>query len=613
MEGKTLQGRGVGSAGIEETAAARCDTASANRLTVPIDADRLRAAVREILSEECPVDVEFPEADDFWRSRWLWCVNGAHSRVLEHEEPDKSADSDLDVSRWHRRSYIEEYQGNLLTGWSGRVYYSGSEKLEHGKSRAIFAADTATYVNFSHLLAPIENAWFNKRVVLDPGMDGSYGIYRRMRRLQSRGGVNVMLDYDDFNSQHTLEAQAIVIEEAGRHCGYDDERLGKLVRSYWQGDVYVKGRCYGRLKGTLMSGHRATSFCNSILNCAYLRCQVPNFDSMVSMHVGDDVYISCRGYEEAGSIMDALPGTGLRMNPAKQSVGTVSGEFLRMAVGPNMAYGYAARTVASLISGNWANDYRLAPDEALRSMVGQLWAFKNRTKNLRAGLLAVSTLCRITGWSRGLCEKVALCKVSVNGSPTQEEHQTSSRWELTLEQRTVDATPGRVGKYPIKMLRHTASSDYLSSCATPVELTAMGLAGVGVLQAMVESSYRKTLVEPEAEDTSTAGAGLKFTRVKTQLLAGSVDASEALSRRPDVGLLSKYPLLQLMKGRLNKKILANLLRLVGDSGYGDVYRKAWGTEARTVTVVGWIPYADATRLGGRVTEDILYTTFPMCF
>ncbi len=104
-----------------------------------------------------------------------------------------------------------------------------------------------------------------------------------------------MLDYDDFNSQHSLESIKLLFETVCEYVGYDADLSARVINSFDQSEVYVGGAKCGRLRGTLMSGHRGTTFINTILNEAYILCAYPRARNYYRLHVGDDVYI--RTYE----------------------------------------------------------------------------------------------------------------------------------------------------------------------------------------------------------------------------------------------------------------------------------------------------------------------------
>ncbi len=151
-EVQTLQGRGAGHVDLQDEAMYRCSPTAVKSKVLHLDQNVLRTHIRSILRCELdPTTEHFKEKDKFWTSRWLWCVNGAHNRVLEKEEPVYSIGSDL-PKRVHRCVSVERCEVNPLDSWSGKTYYTASEKLEHGKRRAIFSCNSASYVCFEHLL-----------------------------------------------------------------------------------------------------------------------------------------------------------------------------------------------------------------------------------------------------------------------------------------------------------------------------------------------------------------------------------------------------------------------------------------------------------------------------
>ncbi|CEF60581.1 RNA-directed RNA polymerase, luteovirus family-containing protein [Strongyloides ratti] len=135
------------------------------------------------------------------------------------------------------------------------VYITTSSKLETGKTRLLLASDT--------------------RILLDPGKSVSCYVVDRVKQLSGR--VNIMLDYDDFNSQHSLFAQHVVIDEVCKYVRYNEHNGKRLVDSFNHIYVYCKEKCLGKARYGLMSGHRGITFLNSILNVAYIRLTSDDF------------------------------------------------------------------------------------------------------------------------------------------------------------------------------------------------------------------------------------------------------------------------------------------------------------------------------------------------
>jgi len=125
-----------------------------------------------------------------------------------------------------------------------------------------------------------------------------------------------------------------------------DELLGAFDKKELQITVFG-GKKYCKWTSTLPTGHRATSFINSILNRAYLVHLLPECESY---HAGDDVYIT-----KAVSMLPIVRSGVVELNPAKPSWGH-QGEFLRNVLTTSGIFGYPCRSIATFISGNWLTD-----------------------------------------------------------------------------------------------------------------------------------------------------------------------------------------------------------------------------------------------------------------
>ncbi len=70
--------------------------------------------------------LEYEDVDSFWSRRWLWCVNGAHNRLLERKAPIYAVGDDL-PKRIHRCVFVERCTVNPVVTWDGTTYYTASE------------------------------------------------------------------------------------------------------------------------------------------------------------------------------------------------------------------------------------------------------------------------------------------------------------------------------------------------------------------------------------------------------------------------------------------------------------------------------------------------------
>lgn len=601
-EGNTLQGRGVAPADLAGEAAYRCSADDVEGSVAHFDSTALREVVRAILSEELEEVPSFETPAEVWKHRWAWCANGSHSRIFEAAHPQYGKLAIPGYTQWFRRMFAEAVKDEPVTGWDGEVFVSASPKLEHGKTRSIFACDSLCYFAFECLLRPVESVWRGRRVVLDPGRNGLVGMVQRVRALRKRGVISLMLDYDDFNSQHTLEAQKIVIEELGQAVGYNSDLLRTLVASFDKMGIYHAGKKVGTAKGTLMSGHRATTFLNSVLNAAYIRLGIGEdlYSQTWPLHVGDDVFMSAQHYSAAEQILARMGKTECRLNPAKQSTGSVGAEFLRTAITDRAAYGYAARSVSAVVSGNWVSEMQLGPREALATMVQSARTLMNRSQNWQIGALLVSGCTRMSRCGRLKVARLLRGEVALDAGPVFVSDGNFRWYETEVEEEDCDED------LEFRDLYTLATDDYLSHCATPAEVFAMTREGFSVKPAMVRSSYLKA--SPSGKP-STPRATLRGPH--SRVAYGSIQLEDALKVSVRPGVLTKHPLLQLMRGRIRGPLLRELVALEGGNRNApNIYTEAWGSEATGSVIQGILPYTDAASLSRKIYADVLIVRTP---
>lgn len=600
IEADTLQGRGVGTVDLRAEATYRCDPAGVHDSVLDVDQVALASAIEDILTEELKiVDPEFPTLEDFWQSRWLWCVNGSHSRILDRSGGLNTRKIFPGIDRVYRRMYAEAQEEEPISGWDGTVLVSASEKLEHGKTRAIFACDTLAYFAFQHFLATVEKIWKGVRVVLDPGSLGHLGVARRVLSF-SDGGVHVMLDYDDFNSQHSNASMQTLFEVVTRVTSYPSELASKLISSFSKTEVFCRGEHIGKALGTLMSGHRATTFINSILNAAYIRMAIGKeaYERYKAIHVGDDIYLNVPSHSEAAHVLLAAKNLGCRMNPAKQSVGTVGAEFLRMGIRPKYSSGYFARSVASTVSGNWVTEAKQSPTDALRTAISNVRSLANRSRYESFGQLLSYPLSRLTRQPLQVITALLSGSKTLKGAPQfKTDGMIRSYEELPPP---VDAISDLI---PKEWPRH-ATTAYLTHKAEPLEQFAMQEIKRSASSAMLIASYNKALTGVDAYLFP------RLVELPPRLPVGSESAVALLHRPASKGVLAAYPLLTLMKGALNTTLLRTLIEMAGgDRGAPDPHAEAWGPESQTSIVSGTLSYSDASSLVKKTHTGVVYTNY----
>ncbi|ANJ77668.1 RNA-dependent RNA polymerase [Sclerotinia nivalis victorivirus 1] len=599
VEADTLQGRLAAPVDIDAQARYRCDPVAVAKSVIPYS-DELRTHIRAILLDETrDRECVLPNLHSWWSARWLWCVNGSQttksSKDMGLDPKANRATHDQDF----RRMASEALKSEPLTTWDGTTSVSKSIKLENGKERAIFACDTNSYFAFSWLLSSAEKVWRGKRVILDPGVGGHLGIAKRVQGAQRGGGVNLMLDYDDFNSQHATPVMQCVIDELCNIFSCPDWYRELLINSLDKMFINIDGAPQ-RVVGTLMSGHRGTTFFNSVLNAAYIRLAVgaSAFDSLISLHAGDDVYIRCNTLSDCDSILNNTRRVGCRMNPSKQSIGFVGAEFLRVGIGTNAAYGYLARGIAGFVSGNWVTQDILAPDDALVSSISACRTLINRSGCASLALLLSRSLRYTSGFSHRVLRSLFSGESALEGSPVYNVDYQIRNYKMNRV--TPDSIP-----VPSNWARH-ASIDYLTSHLSEIEVTAINMVGVDALNLLVTSSYSKGLnMKYRAALTRPT-----ISRMTVRLARGFVSAATLLDKRLERGCLSQYPVVRLFENRLDHNSLRELITLAGGNPAArDLREEAFGRTSLSKNIIGYLPFGDAASLSKRTTAGNIFTLY----
>ncbi|UPO09358.1 RNA-dependent RNA polymerase [Aspergillus niger victorivirus 1] len=602
VEANTLRGRDVGGIDLVEEARYRTTSAVYDKIAT-FDESELRAACRRLLMEEISLDedkgylIQYPTLSEHWDRRWGWAVNGAHSGHVS--KLYARAPRPPGMLREHRRAWLESVEDDPRPSWDGHTFVSVSPKLESGKTRAIFACDTVNYLAFEHLLAPVEKRWRNKRVILDPGKGGHTGMVFATAAARGRSGVSMMLDYDDFNSQHSTRSMQILVEELIELTGYDSQFGRTLVSSFDKCDIYVGDKYIGRSLGTLMSGHRGTTFINTCLNKVYLDLVLgrDTVDAANSLHVGDDVYFGVHTYRRAGEVSRTLKTSQLRMNPIKQSVGHLSTEFLRNCSSGRATRAYLARGVAGVIAGNWASDIKLSPSEAITSMIAAGRTLANRSGADDLPLLLFSSLQRITRLPKEDHKKLRELLTGTTALDNGPQFKAGGYYRSCKLLTVVEQTDN-FGYAP---LPRAATSAFLTRAASTLESQVLCEAGVSVVDMMEEASFRKSL-PARYQNYETVRLG----NAALSSVIGTASVADLINERAPRGVLQSYPLLTLARNRLPEALVRWAVKQAGgDPLATDLELEAWGEYKHGCIIATPMSYADAAMFGHRTNCSVL--------
>lgn len=333
----------------------------ADRETNTLYLDRLQQELEDIFSELRMHAQQWTSWETFVEERQDWVSSGsaAGHKIMVDGVPQ----------RVNKHAYFENIPDSEILGWldsEPAIHAVASEKYEPGKSRAIYGTKPIDYAIMTYVIRGSEQKLNNIEGVEAGlrGLDEVAGVCRRSLISDIPGIECTMLDYADFNYQHTLDAQALVFRvmrnQMIRIGACDDA----VKAAKWCEDALLNQwttfpRSGGEVKVSqgMFSGVRGTNFMNTILNVAYYRearrSVARLFDLKpeceFTLHQGDDVWISNKSRLWAAVLYTYMQATGFEFQGSKQVFDVGRGEFLRVLYAKGEARGYLARALATLI------------------------------------------------------------------------------------------------------------------------------------------------------------------------------------------------------------------------------------------------------------------------
>lgn len=515
VEMGALAGRSVAPVDIDVEMRKRCEPDTFPGMLAPFGVDDVTRAVDAVVTEELHGDIKLGSFAEWLRGRFSTTKAGSH-HAAKWEKNEK-----LPRAQLTRRNYVEAVSVEDVVAKEPGGYVSFSEKLEHGKTRAIYSLDSDNYLRFDGPAREVERHWSNRRAMLRPATDykcrDQAGVMNRLRRYK------FMLDYADFNSAHTLESQKIVVRRVFR--GLDGEWLNWLVDSFdnmWLRDPRVDKsgpRGVRKVAGTLMSGHRLTSIINTILNAAYVRLAVGEevYARMDVMHVGDDVLANGDDPAVMQEAVRRMLASGLNLQKEKQGFGRYSAEFLRITTTKYTAMGYVPRAIASTVSGNWINPNPLTKKEIAATLMQNLWTVANRTTRYEQMGVMWRDVSRLLGVSECDARKVARFELSVDGSPVL--HGRNSAVMLCLQGGTSTSRVQRTTQGV--RLSQLAYQDYVDRSSEFRILRMIGVPEAVMASVALDASYSNMGIHEESDHEWSRDERFMCTRVRLSITPGA--------------------------------------------------------------------------------------------
>ncbi|UUV42321.1 MAG: putative RNA dependent RNA polymerase [Palkane totivirus] len=322
---------------------------------------RLKKKLFELL-KPCFIGFDFMvDFENFMKNRQSWVSSGStggEKMVIDGE-----------VVRINKHVLFENLKLEDMVAWldsEPRMEAVGSEKFEMGKARAIYGTKPIDYAISAYVLNEIEPR-MNLIDGIEAGLTGvdvMAGLMNR-RITAMRPGVECsMIDYADFNYQHTLEAQASVFEAVAELFEMVNAHPDKAKAARWTAAALLNQWCkFPRSKEAvrivqgMFSGCRATNFLNTILNDAYLEIAKDWVSEnlhlypkeLYRIHQGDDVWISNLSRLWSIVVFKVMQEMGFDFQSKKQMFDLCRAEFLRVLYSEEGCMGYIARAIATLI------------------------------------------------------------------------------------------------------------------------------------------------------------------------------------------------------------------------------------------------------------------------
>jgi len=310
-------------------------------------------------------------------------------------------------------------------------------------------------------------------------------------------------------------------------------------------------------------------------------------------------------------LLTEISTSGLAMNPTKQSVGFLSSEFLRVATGRHASYGYGARSIASLVSGNWVNVKALGPLEAITSVVGTCWAICNRFQSKTAVTLcasAVRSRAKLKNISISVVRSILQGNIAMGDGPVRANG--FSHYRLDVKQNENENS--RVLMDRISKLPQYATNAYLTYHVSEAERLALSCAKVVVSRDMKQASYKKCFAESDASSDVLLKASLRPV-LGTNMVVGVCTVSDLLLEKEQKGILSKYPIICFLKEQLSNRDLKEIVKSLNIKVMSDIREQCFGAESKNIVVHKCISYSDACWLSKRTYTLNVYSDHEMFF
>lgn len=362
----------------------------------------LKSAIQSIIAELLPSRDVWGSWEDFVAARQKWSPAGSAGGARWAVDGEQI--------RINKHSFFEATPTHEVLSWldsAPELRARGSEKLEAGKARAIYGTAPQDQTIITYLISPLERNMGRVREFIN-GHTGAHevaDIGRRLHNVSTEGVECTMLDFADFNYQHTLEAQhllfSVIASEVSMFGNADLDRAAAWGAEA-QLNQWVKvpdDATWHKVTQGMFSGVRSTDFTNTILNLAYFRAASYLVERhtglrpvcLMNLHKGDDVWITNRSRLWAIELYSCMARAGFVFQGSKQMFDRERGEFLRVLYTHEGARGYMMRGVATLLIKPIQSVMEMAPQSKASALTSQIHLLYRRGLDIRA--------CETLWWS----------------------------------------------------------------------------------------------------------------------------------------------------------------------------------------------------------------------
>nr|QIP68054.1 RNA-dependent RNA polymerase [Erysiphales associated totivirus 6] len=347
FELEVLANRGIGAVDWEQE---RNNRERPNTVTFPPEhiygeAFRIFSKVRGTRSE--PRKTNW---DDYWKARWEWAPTGsAHSQYAE--DSVFRANDVFNRHKLHTLCSMPRLKLQYFTDRVPEICAWKSTKCEWTKMRAIYGVDITNFILSGFVMGDCEEVLSSTFPI---GKSANENEVRSRVKEVLKNGVPFCFDFEDFNSQHTIESMKAVLS-AYRDVFSTSLSEQQLTAMDWI--ISSVNNCFVmsdsekeyRVNGTLLSGWRLTTFMNTVLNKVYTQLMMDG-DDLVSIHNGDDILAAVTSIKQVQNLTRGASKYNVRFQTQKCFLGATA-EFLRIDHTNEGNGQYLARSIATLVHG----------------------------------------------------------------------------------------------------------------------------------------------------------------------------------------------------------------------------------------------------------------------